>query len=505
MRVKDKRKVILETKGIIKRFPGVVAVDKVDFDLLEGEIHGLVGENGAGKSTFVKIIDGSYQPDDGEIRLNTEKVDMKSPQDSALKGIGMVHQELMLLPHLSVAENICISWLILNKIKKINWKEIHKIAKKQLDKLGVNYNLFEPVSNLTIAQQQIVSIARSLASNCHLLILDEPTSALAQEDVEHLFDVIDNLKQHNVAIIFISHRLKEIMQIAERVTVMRDGRKVGTFFIDDLSENKITELILGRAIKEKFPKQKTMASKQKIIQLEGIKIGDKLPNVTFDVKKGEILGIVGALGAGKSEIALSLFGSYKTQPKGRIIFDGIESTINSPADAIKKGIALVSEDRRGLGLILNQGVRFNISLPILGRISTKYFVNIQEERKIVNDFVKRLNIRCTSINQLVDNLSGGNQQKVVLAKWLAAQAKLIIMDEPTRGIDVGAKVEIYKLINELAKKGMGVILLSSEVPEVCSMADRIIVLFKGKIVKEVLYKDAHEYEIQKLVLSGRPE
>lgn len=503
--LEDNKKIrkVLETRGLTKNFPGVLAVDHVDFELFEGEIHGLVGENGAGKSTFVKMIDGSYQPDDGKLILNGKTIDIKSPQESALIGIGMVHQELMLLPHLTVAENICISWLILNNKKRINWKELYSVARIQLEKLGVYYNLDELVMNMTLAQQQIISIARALASNCNILILDEPTSALAQEDVDHLFDIINELKRHNVAIIFISHRLKEVMKITDRVTVLRDGKKVGTFDIKDLSEDKITELIIGRFIKDKFPKKMSYVSKQEIILLDKLTIEKKVSNITFNVKEGEILGIVGAVGAGKSEIALTLFGAYNNPTEGSIVYEGNEISFTSPADAIRKGIALVPEDRRGLGLILNQGVRFNISLPILKNISNKWFVKLKDEIEITNNFVEKIRIKCTSIEQFVENLSGGNQQKVVLAKWLAANSKLIIMDEPTRGIDVGAKVEIYKLMNDLAKRGIGIILLSPEVPEVCGISDRIIVLFKGKIVKEVLRENFNEYEIQRLVLSGR--
>jgi ABC-type sugar transport system ATPase subunit len=495
---------ILKTKGLTKRFPGVLAVDHVDFELSKGEIHGLVGENGAGKSTFVKMLNGSYHPDEGEIIINDKLIQMKSPQDAVKRGIGMVHQELMLLPHLNVAENICISWLILNNKKRIYWKELYNIADNQLKKLGVHYNLTEIVSKMSIAQQQIISIARALTSNCNILILDEPTSALPQEDVDNLFSVLNKLKKQNVSSIFISHRLREVLEIADRVTVLRDSKKVGTFHIGSLSETKIAELIVGKPVKNKFPKLlNNKIRNQVILRTENLKLGDKLDDISIVVKKSEVLGIIGALGAGKTELALTLFGAYRNSPEGDIIFEGKKIKISSPDDAINKGIALIPEDRRGLGLILNQGVRFNISLPILRVINRLLFVKREEERNITRDFIKKLNIKCTSMEQITENLSGGNQQKIVLAKWLAAQAKLVIMDEPTRGIDIGAKVEIYNLINELCQKGIGVILLSSEVQEVCGMSDQIIVLYRGKIVKKVAYKDANEFEIQRLVLSGR--
>jgi len=494
---------ILSTKSLTKKFPGVLAVDNVNFDLLKGEIHGLVGENGAGKSTFVKMLGGSYRPDGGKIILNDKEIKLNSPQETTKNGIGMVYQELMLLPHLSVAENICLPRLILEEKKKINWKELFNIASKQLKKLGIDYNVREKVSNLTVAQKQIVSIARALASNCQLLILDEPTSALPKEDVNHLFQVMKKLKKQNVAIIFISHRLEEVLEIADRLTVLRDSRKVGTYHIGDLTEDKIAELIVGRPVKDKFPKIYIATSDKELLRLDNINVKDKLFNISLNLKKGEILGIVGALGAGKTELALTLFGAYKFSAEGEIFLENKKVSIKSPVNAIKRGIALVPEDRRGLGLILNNGIRFNISLPILRNINKYGFIKSKKENEITKKFIGKLKIRCTSMEQRVDDLSGGNQQKVVLSKWLAAQSKLVIMDEPTRGIDVGAKVEIYKLVGELSKQGVSIIFLSSEVPEICGMSDRVIVLYHGKIVKEVNHDQINEFEIQRLVLSGR--
>lgn len=495
---------ILEVKGLTKRFPGVLAVDNVNFDLFKGEIHGLVGENGAGKSTFVKMLDGSYHPDEGKVILNGHEIKLNSPREAVKKGIYMVYQELMLLPQLSVAENICLSWLILEKKKRINWKKLYDFASIQLKKLAVDYNVKEKVGNLSIAQQQIVSIARALVSNCQLLILDEPTSALSKGDITNLFQVIKKLKKQNISIIFISHRLNEVLEIVDRLTVLRDSRKVGTFYIGDLTEDKIAELIVGQPVRNKYPKIHIAASDEELLRLENINVKDKLFNISFSLKKGEVLGIAGALGAGKTELALTLFGGYKDRNEGEIFLENKKVLITSPADAIKKGIALVPEDRRSLGLILNRGTRFNISLPILERLSSRLgFINIKKEKTLTKDFIRKLRISCTTMEQPVENLSGGNQQKVVLAKGLIAQSKLVIMDEPTRGIDIGAKIEIYKLINELSQKGIGVILLSSEVQEVYSISDRIIVLNRGKIVKEVVHDQTNELEIQQLVLGGR--
>jgi len=327
--------------------------------------------------------------------------------------------------------------------------------------------------------------------------------ALSKEDVNHLFQVMKKLKKQNVAIIFISHRLEEVLEIADRLTVLRDSRKVGTYHIGDLTEDKIAELIVGRPVKDKFPKIYIATSDKELLRLDNINVKDKLFNISLNLKKGEILGIVGALGAGKTELALTLFGAYKFSAEGEIFLENKKVSIKSPVNAIKRGIALVPEDRRGLGLILNNGIRFNISLPILRNINKYGFIKSKKENEITKKFIGKLKIRCTSMEQRVDDLSGGNQQKVVLSKWLAAQSKLVIMDEPTRGIDVGAKVEIYKLVGELSKQGVSIIFLSSEVPEICGMSDRVIVLYHGKIVKEVNHDQINEFEIQRLVLSGR--
>jgi ABC-type sugar transport system ATPase subunit len=414
---------ILETEGLTKQFPGVLAVDNVDFDLYKGEIHGLAGENGAGKSTFVNMLDGSYIPDKGRIILNGNEIKLNSPKEAFEKGIYMVHQELMVLPHLSVAENICISWLILKEKKRIDWKEINNFASIQLKKMDVDYDVKEKVSNLNIAQQQIVSIARALASNCHLLILDEPTSALAEKDVTKLFKVMKKLKEQNVAMIFISHRLKEILEIVDRLTILRDSKKIATIHIGDLTEDKIVKFIIGRNVRNKYPKVHIANSNEELLRLENINVKkDKLFNISFSLKKGEVLGIVGALGAGKTELALTLFGAYKERAEGKVYLENEEVLLASPIDAIKNGIALISEDRRGSGLILNNGIRFNISLPILKNISNRLgYINKKKEEAITKDIIRKLRINCNTMEQRVENLSGGNQQKVILAKGLLKQ------------------------------------------------------------------------------------
>jgi len=495
---------ILKIRNLTKKFPGLIAVNNVSFDLFKGEIHGLLGENGAGKSTLLKMLDGSYSPDEGEIFVNGQKIELNSPQEAIKKGISMVYQELMLLPHLSVAENICFPLLIASKNNKINWKELYDIASTQLKRLDVkNVDVKEKVNNLSVAHQQIVSIARALVLNCQLLILDEPTSALSRKDILRLFKIMKLLKKEDVSIIFVSHRLNEVLEITDRITVLRDSRKIGTFNVSDLSEEKITELIVGQEIKNKYPKICSKISDEEILRVENLNVKNKLFDISFSLKKGEVLGVAGALGAGKSELVLTLFGAYKVAlTRGKIFLENEEVLMLSPSEAMRRGFALVSEDRRGEGLLINCGIRFNISLPILRNISSFCgYVDGRKERAITEDFIEKLHIKHTSMEQKVENLSGGNQQKTVLAKCLASKPKVIFMDEPTRGIDVGAKVEIYELINTLTKNGVGVILFSSEVPEIIGMSDRIIVLNRGRIIKEVARDQTREYEIQRLVLS----
>lgn len=495
---------ILVTENLTKIFPGVIAVDKVNFNLLKGEIHGLVGENGAGKSTLMKMLDGSYSPDGGKIVLGGLEVKFNSPENAARMGIGMVYQELMLLPYQSIAENICISKLVVNKVKIVNWKDINQTAFNKLKELGFKYDVRIKVKDVSVANQQIIAIARALISNCKVLILDEPTSALPAKDVSILFQTMNRLKEHGVAMIFISHRLEEVLKISDRVTVLRDGRKIGTFGVKELSEDKIAELIVGRKVKDKYPKISTTAA-DTILRVKKMNIGDKVKNASFEVKKGQILGVVGAMGAGKTEIAKSLFGAYLGKVQGNIYLQNKKVLISSPSDAIRIGISLVTEDRREEGLIINQGIRFNTSLSIMGNISKFGFINLQEDIEIANKSVKKLNIKCTSIEQKAEFLSGGNQQKVVLGKWMATtKLKIIILDEPTRGIDIGAKVEIYKIINQLVKNGIGILFFSSEVPEVCGIADKILVLYRGTIIHEQMRskKGFNEQLIQKLVLSG---
>lgn len=494
----------LSTKNLTKQFSGVLAVNGVDFSLKQGEIHGLVGENGAGKSTFVKLINGSLSPTSGEIFINGIRKSFKSPQHATLEGVGMVYQELMLLPHLSIAENICLPLYLKEKRTKISWKEINKIAKEKLESLGFNFDVTQKIGSVSVAIQQIVAICRALIADCNILILDEPTSSLSDKDAEILLKTLNKLKKQGYAIIFISHRLEEVLEISDRITVLRNGNKVATFTVDkSITVDTIAEYIVGKKIEDKFPKRiKKQQTDEIILEVEDLSIDDIVNSVSFQLKKGEILGIVGTVGAGKTEIAKALFGAQIVK-SGKILFNKREINISSPFEAIKNRIALVPENRRDEGLILNKSIKFNISLPILRTLNKFGFIEKRKEKAKAKKFVDSLNIKCTSIEQIVEFLSGGNQQKVVLAKWLAANMELVIFDEPTRGVDVGAKTEIYKLINEIADRNVGILLFTSEVPEVLGVADRVLILRMGSIIKEFNRNELQKEEVQRLVSSGR--
>jgi len=501
---------VLSVENLTKKFSGVIVVNNVNFSLLEGEIHGLVGENGAGKSTFVRMLDGSFFPNDGKIILKGEEMKFHSPLEAFRKGIGMVYQELMLLPKQSIAENICISKILLENKKVINWQKINEIAYNKLKELGLDYDVRVKVNKISVAEQQLVALARVLINNCKVVILDESTSALGEKDVKVLFEVMKRLKNMGISIIFISHRLEEILKISDRITIFRDGQKIGTFKTEELSKDKIVTLITGREIKDMYPKVLTKVS-DTILKVENMSIENKVDDVSFEVKRGEILYIVGSVGAGKTEIAKALFGVYDEKTlRGNIYFENKKISIHSPKEAIEKiGIALINENRRDEGLFLKLSVRFNISINILKDIIKRGFsINSKEEVKIVEKFIKKLDINCLSVEQKVETLSGGNQQKVILSRWLAkTNIKLIIFDEPTRGIDVGAKVEIYKLMNQLVQEGIGILVFSSEVPEAIAISDRLLVMYRGKIVHEELRSKTgfDEHLIQSLVLSGRRE
>jgi ribose transport system ATP-binding protein len=491
----------LEMLNITKEFPGVVALDDVTFSCQVGEIHALVGENGAGKSTLMKILAGVYYPDRGEIRLNGRAVRLNTPAEAHRLGIGIIYQEFNLLPWLTVAENILLGELPKTRLGVVDWPRTFEEAQRALDRLGICLDLRDRVIDLSVAQQQLVEIAKvlSLHTDLSIIIMDEPSAVLAGHELEQLFSVIRTLQAQGVTIIYISHRLDEVFEIAERVTVLRDGQVVGTGDVKDMDKATLIRMMVGRSLDETFPSPTGQIGGPflEVRDLSSTKLG--LHDIGFTLHKGEILGLAGLVGAGRSELAAALFGVGHVDA-GEVSLDGQRMPLNKPRKAIQLGMALVPEDRKAQGLVLSQSVRNNTSLVILDRLKDFLLINDKREREVVEQQVRDMDIKTPSLEQEVGYLSGGNQQKVVLAKWLCSAPKLIIMDEPTRGIDVGAKAEIYHLMRELADRGTSIIMISSELPEVIGMSDRILVMSRGRIAGELAREEATEERILTLAV-----
>lgn len=473
---------LLQAEGIDKSFPGVHALDHVDFDLHEGEAHVVLGENGAGKSTLMKIFSGSLPKDSGRILLDGEEVEIRNPQHARDLGIGMVYQELSLIPTLSAAENIFLGRLPKRRpVNIVDWTQVFSRAASILDDLGAGIDPKTPVRGLGMAQRQLTEIAKVLSMNVRILLLDEPTSALSDEEREHLFETIRRLQEKGVAILYVSHRLAEVPKIGQRVTVLRDGKGIGTLAVGEADEATLIRMMVGRELVEQFPKEQIERGKE-ILRIEGLTVKGKLEDLSLSLHEGEILGIFGVMGAGRTIFARTLFGLEHPE-SGDIFLNGDEVRISSPWEAIDLGLGYMTEDRRD-GVVPRLPIPPNITLASLDRMTRLGFLKRHEERKAAEHYVEELDIATPSLNQKVELLSGGNQQKVALAKWLCSESKILILDEPTRGIDVGAKVEVFRLMNDLAKEGVGIIMISSELPEVVAMADRILVMSRGKIVAE---------------------
>jgi len=488
---------LLEMKQICKRFPGVQALRNVNIIVCGGEIHALVGENGAGKSTLMKVLSGVYPPDSGEIYLNNQRVNISNLQEAQKLGISIIFQEFNLIPHLSVGENVFFGRFPQGFCGKVNWNRLFSEAEQILASLGISLDPHSLVKNLSVADQQMVEIAKALSLKSQVLIMDEPTSALTQKEIDILFALMKKLKSQGVAIIFISHRLEEVKEIADRITVLRDGEKISTAEAKDLTREEIANLMVGREMKTMFPKQEAKIGRI-ILEVKNLFRNGKLDNVSFYLRKGEILGIYGLVGAGRTELARAIFGEDPID-KGDILIEERPITFYSPYDAVHAGIGMVPEDRSQQGLLLTQSVEFNISLPSLMNYANFGKINKKLASEEALKQVKALNIKTPSLNQKVMYLSGGNQQKVVLAKWLELEPRILILDEPTRGIDVGAKAEIYSLISNLAQKGFGVIMISSELPEILGMSDRILVMNKGQITAQF---NREEAEPQKIIMAA---
>ncbi len=500
---------ILKMENITKDFPGVRALDNVSFDVYEGEIHALVGENGAGNSTLIKILSGVYpfHTYSGNIFINGKKMAFNSVRDSEEAGIAVIYQELTLIKELSVAENIFLGNEP-TRFNFINWEEVHYKSRDLLKRVKLDVNINKKIKELGVGQQQLVEIVKALSKNAKILVLDEPTASLSESETANLMSILKSLKKEGVTCIYISHRLKEIFDLADRVTVLRDGRVIGTGNVSELTENKIISMMVGRELKELYPKEKHQVKKV-VLEVKNWNVEDPsregelvLKNINFEVKEGEILGIAGLVGSGRTELVSSIFGTYGIKRSGEIYINGKKIEIKSSRDAIKSGIGLVTEDRKLFGLVLKMNVMKNITLSAMEKVS-KIFINENEEIKWGKEYVKDLKIKTPSLETLVNNLSGGNQQKVVIAKWLLTGPKILFLDEPTRGIDVGAKVEIYKIMNELVKKGVCIVMISSELPEILGMSDRILVMSEGEIKANLINENVTQEEIMYYATGGK--
>ncbi len=485
---------LLEMRGIVKRFPGVLALDRVDLEVRSGEILGLVGENGAGKSTLMKILCGAVPRDEGIIRIEGQEAVIRSPQDAHALGIRMVHQEFNLVPKLSVAENILLGRL--GGRWRVDWSQVRAEAAAVLERLNMPLDVTAPVGTLSIAQQQMVEIAKALSARAVLLILDEPSATLTDHELETLFRVLKGLREQGLGIIYISHRLEELFAIAQRVTVMRDGRTVATRNMTEITRDEIIRLMVGRELAEEFPRLPRSAGAVKLSAANITRRG-VFSNVSLSLRAGEIVGLTGLVGSGRTEVARALFGADRLDA-GTIEVKGKRAYFRSPRLAIDAGMGFLTEDRKRQGLVLGMSIRENITLARLKALGPFGLIFPAREKLVANQMVQKLSIKTPSSEQYARNLSGGNQQKVVLAKWLFTGCDILIFDEPTRGIDVGAKAEIYRIINELAADGAAVLVISSELPEIIGLCDRVLVMHEGKLQGELNPPDITQEAIMRL-------
>lgn len=471
----------LEMKGITKTFPGVVALDDVTLRVRKGTVHALVGENGAGKSTLMKILNGVYQANAGEMLLNGEPLCVNSVKDAQEKGISIIFQEFNLINSLSVAENIFLGRY--NGEKIIDWKSIRHKAQELLQSLGFQFNVNKPVGDLSTAEKQLVEIAKALSYDAKIIVMDEPTSSLTKKEVEMFFPIIERLRQNGITVVYISHKLEEVFQICDDVSILRDGKIVGESPVGRIKREEIIEKMVGRSLDVEYPKR-TVTPGEPVLQVKELRRGKALHDINFELKKGEILGIAGMVGAGRTELAEAIFGA-EPPDGGEVLLYGKKVRIRSTYQGKKNSLGLVTEDRKETGLVLDMNVTKNITITKLDAVKSGPVLSNHKEAAVAQEYVEKMNIKTPSIQQLLNNLSGGNQQKVVLSKWLFSNADILILDEPTRGIDVGAKYEIYCLMNTLTEQGKSIIMISSELPEVLGMSDRILVMHEGTIKGEL--------------------
>lgn len=486
---------ILQTKGLTKAFSGVTVLKNVDFNVYKGEVHALIGENGAGKSTLVKILSGALSPTYGEIFLEGHKIDIPNPLIAREFGIVLIHQEPLIFPDLNVTENIFAGHTKDGKNPFINWREKQRKARELLDLLELDINENASVKGMSVADQQLVEIISALSTNARIIIMDEPTAALTLDEVKKLFAIIEKLKSQNKAIIFISHRLDEVKIIADRVTVLRDGNKICEQMASDMTRDMMVQLMIGRTLDRQIMKEEVAIGETQL-EVKGLTLPGKFENISLEVRKGEIVGIAGLVGAGRTEVACSIFGI--TPPtSGKIFINGKEENIRSPEDAITKGLVMVPEDRVQEGLFLPLSVKYNMTFASLGKISRLTWINSKKENYLVENYSKSLSIMFRDVNQTAAELSGGNQQKIVLSKWLMTEPNIYILDEPTRGIDVGAKAEVYNIINRLAKAGKAILMISSELEEIIYLSNRVYVMSEGVLTAEFEHKELSEEKIMK--------
>jgi ribose transport system ATP-binding protein/inositol transport system ATP-binding protein len=494
-------KIVLKMENIHKRFPGVYALGGVNFELRLGEVHALLGENGAGKSTLIKVLAGIHPADEGDIYIKGEKCCIDSVKASQAKGISIIHQELCLVPHMTVSDNIFLGReYIGGKLKKVKRNEQNQRAQEILDSLELDIKATETVVKLSVAQQQMVEIAKALSVDSDIIVMDEPTSSLTEKEVDMLFQTIRNLKKRNISVIYISHRMEELYKITDRVTVLRDGRYIGTKETKVVSTDNLISMMVGRELKDLYIRNEHELGKE-VLEVSNLSRGNVLSNISFSLKKGEILGVAGLMGAGRTELARAIFG-IDTFESGSIKIEGSQLRIKSPQDAMNSGIVLVPESRKEQGLVLIRSVGYNITLCVL-----REFMNILKndsaaEENIISEYISKLNIKTPSAQQLVGNLSGGNQQKIVIAKWLATKPRVLILDEPTRGVDVVAKSEIYSIIDMLAGQGVSIIMISSDLPEVMNMSDRVMVMCKGQVTGILEKEEITQERIMKYATGG---
>ena len=479
-------------RHISKSFPGVKALDDVGFSVAEGEVRALVGENGAGKSTLMKILNGNYKKDEGQILIDGKEVDITDPLVAAAHGISIIFQELNLVDQLSIAENIFAGRLS-KGLKRVNWKEINRKAKELLDRIGFDADPRTEVGSLTVAGKQMVEIAKALSRDCRIILMDEPSATLTKKELNALFDIIRDLKKRGIAVIYISHRMEEIFEICETATVMRDGRIIGTVNVGEVSSDRIVEMMVGREVSSAYPKRDTVPGEE-ILRVENLCRKDRRQNVSFSLRKGEVLGIAGLVGAGRTETMRLVCGA-DPMDAGVIRVNGKEAKIRSPKDAVRYGIGYLSEDRKRYGLCLNLSVTDNTVLPSLEQLFRGPFVNDGKADRHAQDYVEKIRTKTPNTRARVGSLSGGNQQKVVISKWLLRDCDVLIFDEPTRGIDVGAKSEIYKLMTQLAEEGKAIIMISSDMPELLRLSDRVIVMCEGHVTGELDISEATQESI----------